>query len=129
MILDWSARKPSGPALAKMTQELQAAQGQVGALMTKLADAKIKLKGKDELRDIEVEDATTRRLTAEAGAVQALASINELGGLKKLIEQTVAQMLGFTPDQITAANKAAIDEQSGVNSNGNGNGGSEAQAG
>ena len=119
----------TGPALAKMTRELQAAQGQVGELMTKLADAKIKLKGKDELRDIEVEDATTRRLTAEAGAVQALASINELGGLKKLIEQTVAQMLGFTPDQITAANKAAIDEQSGVNSNGNGNGGSEAQAG
>ena len=79
--------------------------------MEKLAEYRIKVRSKDELRDIEVADAGNKRLTAEAGAVKALVKIGEGHGLKKLVQQTLAEMLGFDPNQIEKANKDVIAEQ------------------
>ena len=102
----------TGPLVAKLQQELTAAQGQLSETLVKYTEAKMKLKGKDELRDIEVEDMLSRRLTAESNAVSDLLQINEGGALARLVEKTLASMLGFSPKDIEKANQEAISEQS-----------------
>ncbi len=90
----------TGALVQQLQQQVQQMNGQLGEAMTKLAEAQVKLKGKDELREIEVYDAETRRLTAEGNAVTDLAQINETGPLRRLIEETIAQMLGYSIDDV-----------------------------
>ena len=100
----------TGALVQQLQQQVQQMNGQLGEAMTKLAEAQVKLKGKDELREIEVYDAETRRLTAEGNAVTDLAQINEAGPLKRLIEETIAQMLGFSIDDIKRVKDEMGDE-------------------
>lgn len=100
-----------GPLVAKLQQDNADLTKQLGELMEKLVENRIRLRGKDELRDIEVADSQNKRLTAETGAVESLVKIGEGHGLKKLVQQTLAEMLGFDPNQIEKANKDVIAEQ------------------
>lgn len=100
-----------GPIVKNLTAELQNSQQRLGELMEQLAEARLKVRSKDELRDVEVENAKTRRLTAEAGAAESLIKLGEGHGLKALIQQTLAEMLGFDPSQIEKANKAVVAEK------------------
>lgn len=109
-----------GPAFAKMQEQLQAAQGQIGDLMTKLAEARIAKRGKDELRDIEVFDAETRRLTAEASAAEGMIKIREGGILARLVEEQLARLLGFSLADVERANKANIEENAPASEGANG---------
>lgn len=125
----------AGPAFKQLQEQLSDTQTQLTSmqdqnteLMSKLAEAKIKEKTREEKRDIEAMDADTRRLTAEAGAVESLAAIGEGGGLKVLIRETIADMLGFTPDQIEQANAQALME-GGVGGGDEGGGGAESGTG
>ena len=61
-------------------------------------------------------------LTAEAGAAESLVKIGEGHGLKLLVQQIVAQMLGFNPDEIEKANKQVIAQQNTEATNANGAG-------
>lgn len=101
-----------GPLVQKLQTDLQTAQQQNADLMERLADARIKLKGKDEMRNIDVYDANTRRLSAEAGAVEGFLKLDEGGILAKMIQKTVGQMLGFSLEDIEKANAEAIANQS-----------------
>jgi hypothetical protein len=101
-----------GPLVAKLTAELKDQQAQTAELMEKLAETRVRVRGKDELRDIEVYDAQTKRLTAEGNVVADFSKLGgEAGGLKKLIEQTVAQMMGFGLEEIEKANKDVIQQK------------------
>ena len=62
------------------------------------------------LREIEVYDAETRRLAVEGNAVTDLAQINETGPLRRLIEETIAQMLGYSIDDIQRVKGEMGDE-------------------
>ncbi|MDE2468814.1 MAG: hypothetical protein KGL35_08735, partial [Bradyrhizobium sp.] len=113
----------TGPVVAKLQEAAQKAEANAAELMTQLADVRMKLRGKDELRDIEAENAKSKRLVDEAHAAKEIVELGEGHGLKKLVQQTIAELLGFDPDQIERANKDVIAEQSRENvSAGNGNG-------
>jgi hypothetical protein len=104
-----------GPAVQNMQEQLQAAQGQVAELMEKLADARMKSKGKEELRDIEAYDADTRRLTATGNVVSDFIQAGEGGILKPLIEKVVAETLGFSLDEVEEANRDVLEAKEAEN--------------
>jgi hypothetical protein len=110
----------TGALVQQLQQQVQQMNGQLGSAMEQLSEAQVKLKGqteearhKEELRQIEVYDAQTRRLTAEGNAVSDLAQINETGPLRRLIEQTVGQMLGFSLEDIERAKNEALEASEG----------------
>jgi hypothetical protein len=70
----------------------------------------MKHKEKGELREIEVYDAQTRRLTAEGNTVSDFAQIGETGILQRLVEQTVAQMLGYSIEDVEEARRQNAQE-------------------
>lgn len=83
------------PQLAQMQQALQAAQGQVGELIQKLAEKNIELKNREEEYAIRRNEADTRRLTAESTAMVDMAKIGrELKELQVTILQTLNDMRG-----------------------------------
>jgi septation ring formation regulator EzrA len=93
-----------GPVVQKLQADLANSQQQVAELLEKLADARLKMKGRAELRDIEVEDAMTRRLTAEGNVVTDFAKLGDsIPELKLLIRQTMADMLGMGLRDVEAA--------------------------
>jgi hypothetical protein len=101
----------AGPVIQKLTGELQNAQSQVAELIQKLADARLRMRSKDELRDIEAKNAETKRFTAEADASYQLLDLGESEGLRILIQKELGRLLGFKPDAIEKANKANIEQQ------------------
>lgn len=61
-----------GPIVQNLQQELQKSQQQTAELLEKLAAARIKMRGRDELRDIESFNADTRRMAEEIKAMKEL---------------------------------------------------------
>jgi hypothetical protein len=85
-----------GPVVQKLQADLTNSQQQVAELLEKLTEARIKTKSRAELRDIEVEDAMTRRLAAEGNVVTDFAKLGDsIPELKLLIRKTLADMLGM----------------------------------
>ncbi len=105
-------------ALVKQLQaQNQQMTSQLGEAMTKLAEAQVKIKGKEdeskhkeELREVERFDAQTRRLAAEGNTVSDLAQISETGPLRRLIEKTIADMMGYSEDELEQAKQESEDE-------------------
>jgi Phage P22-like portal protein len=99
----------TGPSEAE--QQLQA---KVQALTTALGEAlgqtakdKLKLVGKDELRDIEVYDAHTKRIAAEAKLLPT-----DPEGLRQMIAKMVQESLADGMQSVIDANKPELDDDS-----------------
>ena len=101
----WLLDDQPGPVVNGLQKQIQTLSGQLADALQELAEKKIKLKGKDEMRDIDVYDAETRRLVGEGNTVSNLI---QLGGdnaeFKRLIRQTIAQMMGFNLMPVQEAN-------------------------
>lgn len=103
--MPWLLDETPGPVIAELQKQIQTLSGQLADSLQELAEKKIAIKGKDEKRDIEVYRAKTDRLVGEGNTVSNLA---ELGGdnaeFKRLIRQTIAQMMGLSLSPVTEAN-------------------------
>lgn len=105
----WLLDDQPGPVVSNLQNQINQLSGQLADALQKLAENKLKLKGKDERRDIEVFDAETKRLTAEGNVVGDFAKLGlDNEELKRLVRQTVAQMMGFNLQEVTAANEEAL---------------------
>lgn len=74
----------------------------------KLAENRLSLKGKDEMRDIDAYEAQSKRLTAETNAIVDLKSIDDLPGLKGLIQKTLSEMIGDNLNKVEQANEPLL---------------------
>lgn len=98
------------PLQQQMKQELEAANQQVAELLAKLAETNMKLKGKDQRRDIEAYRAETSRVKDLANSVEDLAGTANFEQLMKVILQTLSGM----PQDITNDINAAQRNQQGL---------------
>lgn len=92
------------PAVAQLQEQLTEKNGMVQELIQKVAELRLSLKGKDEMRDIDAYDAQSKRLTAETNSIVDLKSIGEVGGLEDLIKKTIGEMFGDSLKEISQAN-------------------------
>lgn len=101
-----------GPLVQQLQQELAKSQQQNSELMERLADSRIKLKGKQELRDIEAMGADDSRLTT---VVDALAKLHEMGinehELFNLLRETEHTMAHDDASlEVEKANQPSLEE-------------------
>lgn len=82
-----------GPEQQKLQAELKQAGETIAELMQKLAEQRLKLIGKDQMRDIEAHEAESKRLTALSNAEPELNQTGQIPGLRVAIEQTIMNML------------------------------------
>ena len=99
-----------GPSQAEqqLQQQLQQSQQMVQKLFDQLTTEKIKLKGKEELRDIDAYNAETKRFQAFQPLLAGGAS--DPNELKQLIHQLVQEALQTHLTPIIAANSASLDQ-------------------
>lgn len=96
------------PAITALKKELDDKTSMVSELMMKLAENRLSLKGKDEMRDIDAYEAQSKRLTAETNAIVDLKSIDDLPGLKGLIQKTLSEMIGDNLNKVEQANEPLL---------------------
>jgi len=91
-----------------LQQQVQVLQAELVKLMDKNAKDSIKLAGKAELRDIEVYDAETKRMTALAKMLPT-----DPEGMRALVEQLVHESLSTGLNAVMKANAPELPEQAG----------------
>lgn len=101
-----------GPLIQKLTEQNGELTKQLSEVMERLAVERLKLKGKDQMRDLDAYDSETRRITAEGSAAKGMVELDLTGGFRKLVLDTMAQAMGWSPDEIEKANKSVISQQS-----------------
>lgn len=99
---------PSAAEKQAMTEVTQLKGLLAKALQTGASD-KLKLTGKDQMRDIESYDSETKRMTA----LQKLLPTDP-EGLREIISQLVEQSLKTTLSPIIAQNQEGVEDQSGM---------------
>lgn len=102
------------PQVAQLQQALEAAQGQVGELIQKLAEKNIELKNRDDENAIKRHEADSKRLTAETNSIVDLKNSQvEMNKLLQAITETLADMrsdrLTEADNTITEANPVGDD--------------------
>lgn len=102
------------PQLAQMQQALQAAQGQVGELIQKLAEKNLELKNRDDETEVKRYVAESGRLTAETNSIVDLKKSQiEMTELLGTIRQTLAEMkahdLGGVPNRDNSTDQGDTD--------------------
>jgi len=99
-----------GPIVQNLQQELQKSQQNTSDLMLKLSEAKLKMRGRDELRDIESFNADTRRMAEE---IKAMKEIMLTPAQRAQMEHEITMRAHeHVYSTIEAANEAAVDEGS-----------------
>lgn len=93
----------------KMQQQVEALQTALVKLFDKNAKDKLKLAGKDELREIESYDSETKRIVALAKMMPS-----DPEGLKQLIDQLVQDSLGTHLTSVAAQASQEANEDAGV---------------
>jgi len=95
-----------GPTAAEtqLQGEVQKLTAMVTDSTQTIAELRLKIKGKEEKRDIDVFEAQSKRLTAETNSIVDMASLDQTGQLQQLIKQTIGQMMGFNLSGVTQAN-------------------------
>lgn len=78
------------PAMQEMQEEIKNLTDQVGQLLQKVAEDRLKLIGKDQKRDIDAFDATSKRLTAVSNAMP---EVGETDGMEAVVRKVLMQML------------------------------------
>lgn len=97
----------SGPTQQEqqLTQQVQLLTSSLSKSLSELGMAKIKLKGKEELRDIDVYQKETDRLKV------LLDKMPEGGsGLTEVVQQLITEMLSTTLKPVTDANEESLDD-------------------
>lgn len=95
------------PQVAQLQSALQAAQGQVGELIQKLAEKNLELKNKEDENAIRRHEADSKRLTAETNSIVDLKNSQvEMKKLLQAITDTLADMRG---DRLTEADNTVED--------------------
>lgn len=95
------------PQVAQLQSALQAAQGQVGELIQKLAEKNLELKNKEDENAIRRHEADSKRLTAETNSIVDLKNSQvEMQKLLQAITDTLADMRG---DRLTEADNTVED--------------------
>lgn len=104
------------PQLVQAQQQLQRLTQLNADLMLKLADANLKIRGRDELRDVESFNADTRRMEAEIKALKELL----LTPQQKAKFEHELELMGHEHlfDSIKQANEAAIAQKQNGQQNG-----------
>jgi hypothetical protein len=99
----------TGPTQAEqqLQAKVQALTATLGEALNQAAKDKLRLTGKDELRDIEVYDAHTKRIAAEAKMLPTDAE-----GMKALIRQLVQESLNDGLHSVINANKPELGDDS-----------------
>lgn len=101
------------PQMLALQQQMQRLTALNSELMTKLADEKLKLRGRDELRDIESFNADTRRMAEEIKFIkEILLTPQQKAEMEHEIERLGHQHVYNTIEQ---ANQATIDMQNQSN--------------
>lgn len=110
-----------GPALQQAKAELDQTQKDLATALQKMAELQLRLKGKEEMRDIQAHEADTKRLAAAGNVVR---DFHELGGegdtqiLEQMVRKIMLQMLNPKNDldDVREANKPTLDAQEDDNS-------------
>jgi hypothetical protein len=98
------------PQLIALQQQMQRLTALNAELMTKLADEKLKIRGRDEKRDIEAQNADTKRMEA---TIRFLTQTMLTPQQKAQMEHEVGmQAHQHVYDTIAQANQADIDQES-----------------
>lgn len=100
-----------GPSQSEqqLQAQVQALQTELTKLFNKNAADKLKLLGKDQLRDIEAYRAETERFKALQDALEA----NDPEGLRQVVEKLVQESMATNVAQIPAENASGEAEQGG----------------
>lgn len=80
------------PAMQALQQQVQELSQQTTELLQKLAEYRLKLTGKEQMRDIDAFDAESRRITALSNAEPELNKTGQIPDLRPLIVQTLQDM-------------------------------------
>ncbi|HVI04838.1 MAG TPA: portal protein, partial [Sphingomicrobium sp.] len=105
-----------GPVLADLQQKLSNSQSQLGDTLLRLSEARLRLKGKDELRDIEGFNAETRRMDA---IIKAVKELMPTPAMRAQFEHEIAQdARQHVYSVIEGANSAALSGNAQGNDNG-----------
>lgn len=94
------------PIVVQAQKQVQNLTGQMAKLLEENAALKLKLRGKDEMRDIDVYYAETDRMKVLQNAMPT-----DPQGLQQLVHQLVQQSLAVSLGPIVGANRTAIQEQ------------------
>lgn len=105
--------KGLNPQVQKLMEDLQSSQSMVAELLQKLAEANLKLKGKEALRDIEAYDARTKRIVGLANSIVDTAKTGDANALQRVINMTLGSMMkdGQAIDDVIEANKPDLDAE------------------
>ncbi len=101
------------PAMQQMQEQVKEMSTQVAELMQKLAEYRLKLTGKEQMRDIDAYDAESKRITALSNAQPELNRTGDVPELSTLIKQTLAQMLGLDITKVVDEEQGGDQEQNG----------------
>lgn len=119
---------PSAEMQALQT-EIQNLQGLLASAIQDSAAKDLKIKGKDQLRDIQAYDSETKRITA----LKEMLPMADPVGLSQIIQQLVTETLRTTLGQVQAANadeaRAEINDTGQQGTDVGGEGGMQAQQG
>lgn len=104
--------KAVGPMVQQLQQELQKTSQMNNELMEKLSEAQLKIKSKDEARDIDTYRAEGERLGTIANTIPDLDRFPKAKRAAVAAAlHTIQQMLGFSLEDVKEANKPSLDAQ------------------
>jgi heme oxygenase len=108
----WILDDVPGPIIQKMQEQIETLSKQLGDALQELAEKQLKLKGKDEMRNIDLFDAQTRRLVGEGNTIKDLASTPGLqAAIVGLIRENIQEMLGDRSlQEVEEATKPLLDQ-------------------
>jgi hypothetical protein len=97
-----------GPMIQQLQGEVTDKTQQISDLLQRLAEERLRIKGKDAKDDIAIYDAETRRLTGVTNAVVDAAKSGDLRPLRAVMQQVLSQMLGFNVAQVVDAGQEQL---------------------
>lgn len=108
----WLLDDQPGPVMKQMQEQIETLSKQLGDAFQRLAENQLKLKGKDERRNIEVYRAETERFVGEGNTIRDLAQVPGLEPLiVGLVRNTIQQMMSGRPiEEVEEATKPLLDQ-------------------
>lgn len=108
----WLFDEGDNPTLAAMQAQIQEGNKLNADLITKLADMTLRLRGRDEKRDIDAFNADSQRIDKASIAYERMANLpGSASELQSLVHQAVKEAMVMHMTEITKANAAEIDNQ------------------
>ena len=109
----WLLDDQPGPIIQQLQEQINTLSKQLGDALQNLAEKTLKLKGKEEMRDIDVYTAESDRVSKLTNAVVDLKETPNSDDLQRAIKQVLVEMLGFNLRDVIEANKPTLDQYEG----------------